>query len=93
MAVIQQDVSSLVNEVKEMTVHPDELCSEKRIDSPIELRRSQREKRPPSQLKDFVCKKHNVGCRVQMYNPNLIISVTCVPARGERDASCIFAVT
>lgn len=55
-AVIQQDVLSLGEEVKEMTVHPGESCAEKIIDSPIALSRSQREKRPPSQVKDFVWK-------------------------------------
>lgn len=64
-AVIQKDVASLVDEVKEMTVHPDELCAEKRIDSPIALRRSQREKRPPSKLKDFAWKAQ---CGMQCAN-------------------------
>ncbi len=50
---IQQDVSSLVEEgADESRQH--ELSAEERHDSLVGLRRSQREKRPPSKLKDYV---------------------------------------
>ncbi len=50
---IQQDVSSLVEDgADEFVQH--ELSAEERHDSLVGLRRSQREKRPPSKLKDYV---------------------------------------
>lgn len=50
---VSEDVSSLVEEVADESVQH-ELSAEERHDSILRLRRSQREKRPPSKLKDYV---------------------------------------